>query len=1436
MFGATSKQLEKLFCGFNDDTIPSALFNILAEKKEQKLLNAFDPNKPELDEATADAVVDLFKYLCNPETMLEIAIGQGDKFDHEKAGQKEFPSFGNVIELQQMESNKQMALILTGDFECNLPDRWNYATKKIASFKKSSDFEQTIHHFFSSDNTTQDLLILQYVHDPKNFNHFMHIKPRKDEKKDNKEEENKENKEEEKKENEEEKKENKEVKQRLIVLLVHMKPPIFKDPFPLLFSRKWKFTYVDNLSSMESVQLKTLLSQRVSDVLAHDVSNNRLRNALRRAFARLQFPTHKNGGGDIQRLSTLFEGPIEIEECRKEIISKLGQLLGEKGIVSEPIARILNKKEIKNPGNVDTLSLGCSFFERYENIIDRLLVMACMNILSAFYENCYFQVNSFFFFFFKCIRKGVKSLRIMYTKKKKVFFNAVENNYKHLPKLFVEVVKDNSMITIPRLTEVMQRLVSIEPDLRAVSVQYEAMFPWSHVLHNCCHTKLTNIVSQYLAEKSNAIIHENEDEKKSENENVHEDEYEGKYENEGEYENENKYEYEYQHENTDNNQDENKVRLESHQKVLQCFNLLKVVMNGSESALKCLNICDVEHCQMYFMDVIAAKYNLKQQCKAEVIVDLCQDDTDIILELHRLLKDENESTRLSGSIRLLLKHFISFSPGLSLVLPFFCVKLLIAENKWSDIVRGLEAIEGAIPTIAQFAKDWYGDCKEYETILAMCRRVQMQILGAKHFERQIIDKMELSNVLFDVMSSSEDGWLNDERTIATILERVLKEGNLALDKRPHFVRDVLTTVKKLEKLDTPNKKTVYCSVITDIFHKAHDLTPGVQNVTDKIRLQILEELVQNQWDNETFALDTHEAVLLNRILERIYMDTPNFEYKGLNQDIANISNVKAKLFQCIDSILSITKTLKMSEMKDNQELDVMISQASQFLTHFDQSNKCYQRSLHIWFLKQFYIAKGMGWTQMLFTNETIREKYPIFVNPQMSDVFSKFKCLPSNRPSTDPFIGIYKDDYINFKERISSGNLDIQYSGNKKDLFHYIEVKEYLLQCNVLNSDVEQNFVKMLLSEELDPTASSLRLTYDSGTSDAFISRLCFHFLGTLQMMHRSYKFYFCIFKKTENPFRVLILNPEEYVNGYLPAMPENLLMNIIRVMKTGKRDGDTFTVRYCPNMHPFIISGCGHPTEKIICAADGCGKEIGDTTHASQNTGLKQLEIPKGYILDGSDEELSVGDSFWRYEANTQIRKITEVPCTLIRLLIHLALLIRNAAVPEGCKQLQKLLQKTDAAEVTKFLQKQAIGYFRLLGQITRLNDEILSVALHQLLNDLPQKFNQWYPNGLNGTDLTITYNFESKFETGQFNELNKCSKITVDEEKDLKEIISEIEETKAIREQYVPNLFLAIHKVSFDDLAQRFMTEPSLKSKHPLLYHVMCAKDELWSVKYLP
>ncbi|ETO01791.1 hypothetical protein RFI_35648 [Reticulomyxa filosa] len=407
-------------------------------------------------------------------------------------------------------------------------------------------------------------------------------------------------------------------------------------------------------------------------------------------------------------------------------------------------------------------------------------------------------------------------------------------------------------------------------------------------------------------------------------------------------------------------------------------------------------------------------------------------------------KGGNESARLNDSICLLLKSFTSFS----------------SKNDWGDIVKNLEPVENAIATIVQFSKDWYDDNKEYEKTLCLCRQTQIQILGAKYFGRQVIDQTNLSNALFRAMSLAENGWLNDKSTILGILDCMFKGTNLALNKRLHFIRHMLRMVKQIDKLDTVDKQQVYRSAITELFRNVQDLMSGARNEIDQIRLQILEELIQNQWEDEIPALDSNEAVLFNRALERMHISTSDIKYNGSNKVIHDISELKAKLFKCINSILSVTNTLTISEMENSIDLHMIMQQASQLLTYFDQTNKYYQHSLHIWFLKQFYVTKGMGWTQIFFTSEMIRTNYPIFVQPQMSDVFSVLKYQPPNLPSTDPFIGIYGDKYTNFRDTllkgIQSGKVDPQYSGNKSDFIPLLAAA--LSLSNLCGSIFNPNF------------------------------------------------------------------------------------------------------------------------------------------------------------------------------------------------------------------------------------------------------------------------------------------------------------------------------------------------------------------------------------------
>ncbi|ETO03608.1 RING finger protein [Reticulomyxa filosa] len=220
------------------------------------------------------------------------------------------------------------------------------------------------------------------------------------------------------------------------------------------------------------------------------------------------------------------------------------------------------------------------------------------------------------------------------------------------------------------------------------------------------------------------------------------------------------------------------------------------------------------------------------------------------------------------------------------------------------------------------------------------------------------------------------------------------------------------------------------------------------------------------------------------------------------------------------------------------------------------------------------------------------------------------------------------------------------------------------------------------------------------------------------------------IFLKINNPFKMLMLRPEIFLNGYIPSMPEDSWSKIRRVL--AKSDGNSFTVLWCKNGHPFFVGECGHPMEQVVCVTDGCGEVVGSLTHSQKDIGLQMKDILQGYQLDGSPEEHSKPDEFYRYEGWNLIRQLSRITCTLLRFLIHLPLLLRDFGIAEGCAHLQKLLNKGNKQEVTNFLWKQATGNFNLLCRGTRLNEEQLAIALHFFLDDFGKWFNDTYPKGM--------------------------------------------------------------------------------------------------------
>ncbi|ETO08602.1 hypothetical protein RFI_28787, partial [Reticulomyxa filosa] len=162
-FKRSNQQLQKLFCGYCEDTLTSALLYLTAQKAE--LQDSKDEEKKEqaekdpifnLNSVQFDTqelklkLLDLFRPLCRPEEIIKIPINE-DVYFH---------SLGTIVATQKKDAKNQMLLVTTNDVEYNIPLEWERFTKKIESFKKVNEFEKTVKEFFNS-KVKNDVLILQ---------------------------------------------------------------------------------------------------------------------------------------------------------------------------------------------------------------------------------------------------------------------------------------------------------------------------------------------------------------------------------------------------------------------------------------------------------------------------------------------------------------------------------------------------------------------------------------------------------------------------------------------------------------------------------------------------------------------------------------------------------------------------------------------------------------------------------------------------------------------------------------------------------------------------------------------------------------------------------------------------------------------------------------------------------------------------------------------------------------------------------------------------------------------------------------------------------------------------------------------------------------------------------------------------------------------------
>ncbi|ETN99225.1 hypothetical protein RFI_38256, partial [Reticulomyxa filosa] len=364
--------LSKAFCGYCDDTLPSALL-YLSIQKALKAEESKDDEKKEQMQTTYEKLetiqfdseelrsqlLDLFLPLCQPEEVINAKIDKDIQFYSLVASP---PLFGmdtnkkeNAVTDQQKKSRDQMLMVITNDVERNIPIKWLHYTKKIMSFKKISEFENTIAEFFKS-KVPSDVLIFQHRHTSESvrqleqviyilqFEHnLFYSDPNNSEKK------------------------------KLVVLLINTTR---ESSFPLVFRQKWKIVYVDYLLSTSPISLQKDLKKKLADI----IDKQDLFKCAHRVFGRLHF-SHSFKSLEEKKILRLIFRDEKFENCKNLLIKRLKELLS-KAAENRSIDDILQDLEKGRKENIEG-----PFFARHQNNIDTLLTLTLVNVLFVIYQN-----------------------------------------------------------------------------------------------------------------------------------------------------------------------------------------------------------------------------------------------------------------------------------------------------------------------------------------------------------------------------------------------------------------------------------------------------------------------------------------------------------------------------------------------------------------------------------------------------------------------------------------------------------------------------------------------------------------------------------------------------------------------------------------------------------------------------------------------------------------------------------------------------------------------------------------------------------------------------------------------------------------------------------------------------------------------------------------
>ncbi|ETO29349.1 hypothetical protein RFI_07773 [Reticulomyxa filosa] len=663
----------------------------------------------------------------------------------------------------------------------------------------------------------------------------------------------------------------------------------------------------------------------------------------------------------------------------------------------------------------------------------------------------------------------------------------------------------------------------------------------------------------------------------------------------------------------------------------------------------------------------------------------------------------------------------------------------------------------------------------------------------------------------------EHGFLENDKSVDHVLNSYSNNRNAIQQKYPDFIQDLLAAIRRIEKIEeNADKRNVYISILQKLYSQI-DSRPI-------FKIQIFKEMMLHGYLNSDLSLHSEEAVLLSRCLElmilneKIKEDDENWRQLCDEKNtsdlgfVAKISKVKVGVASLIFKM--IDKDIDISQLKENQRI---LEDMSKLLLDFGNLYKQYEHALHVWFLKQLYVMKGMHWIEVTFTHPNIGTQSTFLKKLKTSNIFSLLRARTLRNSSFNPFVGVYGDSIFmknileimnkEFAVLLKNQSLNIPISprifAESLTLIHFHDgLHAYILVYDPLELQKQKIFWQIFIHWS-DFKKSGLPI---KDTTDIIAITLGFHFVSILPFMK-------------QNPFQLLLTDSESF-------LPVSIASN------------ESLKVHYCSNGHALLIDD--ESKQQVKCQINDCEASIVKTISKESNQRRDTTDTKDDWF---------VLKRFYAPPKKTESSSLKPLISTLLQLLYHLLLFLRNESIPQDTTKIQQLIGQTNHENVSEYLWKKIKYYLKVLQTLTNLNEELLCIAIHLWIKDFSKKFEEWYPEGLPSNDSKVVCRFEKDLDEeystffnskAKFIQLRNKSEIMLNNDNKWLELMSEIEETKEVDERhetiYIERLFLEVQKFSWRDLFHVFTANPSLANGYPLIAQLLNWDWNIWYLQYLP